>query len=392
MKKTILFFILFLGSFMVHGQEVGILVKTTFDSFIGWEGNHAGNQRIYIGENRITRTGNYSEEPVTVYDFFYVNDNPTFISCKSTSTGNKNGKDCQVGLDPLYNIPYDKYTFRYAGFNGCIAESEIMGIYIPQPDTNQKCIEDVITLKNGWNWQYKYDDGQWKDFPAQFQEKKSISFKIKDLGGHENKSRIHFHAGYQTQFTNTRSYDIISCSPPLDGDPVAADVKCNNEATGSVTLKFKEELKSNDKFLFNIFFNTNPPQFIKHEFALKDKIINNTFIWNNIGQGSYIIKYQAQSDSDYNTTIGSTAITTNAFTVNNIPQLTFTATDIQPKCNTDKGGIQITATGGTPPYFYILDNEPLANKHQFTSPYSILNLSDGNHSIIIVDSNNCIEK
>jgi hypothetical protein len=267
MKKTILFFILFLGSFMMHGQEVGILVKTTLKPFQSWSGSHAASHRMEVGSKTLTKKVNTTNKPVIQYDFFYVNDDPTVINCTGSTAGNKGDTDCKVGLypDPPYDIPYNKFDFRYSVFFGCIGESEIMGIYIPQPDTNQKCIEDVITLTNGWNWQYKYDDAQWVDFSPQFQGETSISFKIKDLGGYQNKSQIHFHAGYgvgiQAKYTTTRSYDIISCSPPLDGDPVAADVKCNNEATGSVTLKFKEELKANNKFLFSIFLNTAPPQF-----------------------------------------------------------------------------------------------------------------------------------
>jgi hypothetical protein len=399
MIKKLLFFILFLGSFIVHGQEVGILIKSTlypYDKLIGW---HSAKHIIKIGQNSIQK-GTNSPVDVIEYDFFYVNDNPTEINCIGSYISSIDGNDCKVGEypSPPYNIPYNKYDFRYSLFNGCTGSSEIMGIYIPQPDTNQKCAEEVMTLTNGWNWQYKYNDGEWTDFPSQFQEQTSISFKIKDLGGHENKSQIYFHAGYgvgsQAKYTNTRSYDIIGCSPELvDKKPITTNVKCNNESSGSATLQFKTELKDNQEFLFNLFkYNTDLKDFdfLSSASSLKKDIKNNTYIWNNIAHGTYFIKYQAQTNTETNDKVGSSAIKTDSFIIEDVQPLTFNLTGIQPKCSTDKGGVLITVKGGTSPYYYILDNE--TKKLLIKNPDTITLSKDGDHKVIVVDSNNCIEK
>jgi hypothetical protein len=388
-KKLLIF--LFLTLYLTSSaQEAGILIKTTLDPFMGWNGSHAGSHRITVGATTIAKSSNTNDEVVIEYDFFYVNDNPTYISCVSTTAGNKDDNDCKIGVDPLIRLPYNKTTFGIAYFGGCIADSEIMGIYIPEPASDQICASDIMTLKNGWNWQYRFTDGNWQPFPSQYQEKTSISFKIKDLNGFNNQKTIYFQAGYQTKFTNIRPYQIIGCSPEYDGNPVTADAKCIYEASGSVTLKFKSELKDGDRFLFNIFYDKTPPEFIKSVFINKDQIINKTFIWDNLAKGSYIIKYQAQSTTDINQYVGLSAITPPAFTIGSRPALTFTAKEIQPNCNTETGSINITASGGTPPYYYILDNE--SNKHEFTSPATISNIGEGNHTVKIVDNNNCIEK
>ena len=192
-------------------------------------------------------------------------------------------------------------------------------------------------------------------------------------------------------YSNVANYNITSCSPLLNGDPIAAEVKCNNEPTGSVILNFKTDINSNQKLLLNLFKDNN---FMTHKFVTAAEIINKSFIWTGIAAGSYIIKYQAQTTTDSNTLVGSQPVISPAFTIANVTPLTFTITAIQPLCTTDKGRIQISASGGTAPYFYVLDNESLANRHSFTgSPYIIPDeLSEGDHTVMVVDSHDCIEK
>jgi hypothetical protein len=402
MKKTILFFTFFLASLVVHAQtDYGILIKSTMkpknpnasstrytvcgvtDYYIT---GSTGSIDIYnkrFCTNNIIPNLNGNEK--IQYDFFYTKDIDGIFILDVELNGQN-----QAICAKEYAIPYNKNTFTEVVLGGCAGRSNVLPIHLTQPSINTICNDETINLSNGWDWQYQFDADGWKPFPAQFQGTRSVSFKLKDLDGYDGKSQVFIQAGYQTKFTNTISYSIIPCSPLLDGNPIPTAVKCNNEASGSVTLKFKSEIKTNDKFLFNIFFNTSPPQFIKHAFATKGEIINNTFTWNNIGQGNYIIKYQTQSDGDNTSRIGSNAIDTPSFIIKDIPPLTFTAKDIQPKCYTDKGSILVTAKGGTPPYYYILDSE--TKKELTTNPYTIPILTDGDHKVIIVDSNNCIEK
>ena len=191
-------------------------------------------------------------------------------------------------------------------------------------------------------------------------------------------------------YSNVANYNIISCSPLLNGDPIAAEVKCNNEPTGSVTLNFKTDISSNQKLLLNLFKDNN---FMTHKFVTAAEIINKSFTWTGLAAGSYIIKYQAQTTTDSNTLVGSQPVISPAFTIANVTALTFTITAIQPVCTTDKGRIQISASGGTAPYFYVLDNESLANRHSFSGTYIIPDeLSEGDHTVMVVDSRDCIEK
>lgn len=191
-------------------------------------------------------------------------------------------------------------------------------------------------------------------------------------------------------YSNVVNYNVISCSPLLNGNPIAAEVRCNNESNGSVTLNFKTDITSNQKLLLNLFKDGN---FMTHKFVTPAEIVNKSFTWTGIAAGSYVIKYQAQTSTDNNTLVGSLPVISPPFTIGNVTPLTFTVTPIQPACVDDKGKIQISASGGTAPYFYVLDNESLANRHSFAGVYIIPDeLPEGDHTVIVVDSRDCIEK
>lgn len=277
-------------------------------------------------------------------------------------------------------------------------------------------IEKKIQLASaGYSWQYKKSsDADWSYFEYdKHYTSNGLNFSPNDIPSLLNFTGnllIRFVVDYEnlktskieSYLSNTILYAITTCSPALDGEPLIGEVKCNNAPTGSVTLKFKTELKTGYKFLFNL-FSVRPapedPAFLNHVTVLKDDIINNTFTWNNLTPGSYIIKYQAQGPSENETETGSTAIS-KSFKIKNIDPLTFSIEEIQPKCITDNGSIIITAQGGTAPYYYVLDNETetidgkvVDKKNPFTSTETIIEIvTEGKHKVKVIDSNECIEK
>ncbi|WP_264529652.1 hypothetical protein [Flavobacterium sp. N502540] len=393
MTKKLLLLIFFLSNLLVQGQnDYAILIKSKITSLSVWPDNdYSGLHQITAGMNScsiIFQTDNYKDD---LYCFFYVTGNPTQFEFMETLGGSP------ICGQITRTIPYNKETFSYSSFAGCLANAEIMSLHITRPDSSPKCKEDPITLNNGWNWQYKFDNGAWDNLPPEFQEQPSITFKIKDLPGYNSQSNVHFKAGYEKykQYTNIVSYTIIGCSPELaEKKPTTTAVECSNTATGSVTLKFMSPLKTDNKFLFNL-FRANPVApgtgFIKSIDASEEETKNKTYTWNGIAAGTYTIKYQAQSTSDTGDKVGLSAIVTDVFTIEEKTPLTFTATAVMPNCSTDPKGILITASGGTPPYYYLLNGEPLAQKHAFTNPYTIPITTDGDHKVIVLDSFGCTE-
>lgn len=194
-------------------------------------------------------------------------------------------------------------------------------------------------------------------------------------------------SGGANDYSDILTYRFIPCSPKLDGAPATTQVKCSNEATGTVALKFLSDIPSSQKLLLNLY---EGGVFRSHRFARDTDIVNRIFIWDDLAAGSYTIKYQTQNVSDPNTTLGSSPVESPVFNIANSSPLTFRATAIQPKCNTDFGAIEVSASGGTEPYYYILDN---GTKKKFTKNPEIISITtDGDYKVIVVDSFDCIEK
>ncbi|SHL18349.1 hypothetical protein [Flavobacterium chilense] len=289
------------------------------------------------------------------------------------------------------------FTYTYSDYvagtilsGGCAPEYfYIKSPYINQltPSTSTVGVCENITLQSGNRHYYSTDGTTWNSCSYKFTPASILGSGFR--GSLKIKSDIDsFHAVPKvTMQSKVITYTVIGCSPELDGQPIADKTKCKYESSGSVTLKFKTELKDGDKFLFNIFKNGI---FDKSTFVTKDQIINLTYTWSGLAEGSYFIKYQSQTTTDSNTIVGATAITTDPFVVGSPDPLTFTITQLQPKCHDEQGAVQISASGGTSPYYYMIDSETLLQKHPLTA--NPIQLSEGPHKITVVDSNSCIEK
>lgn len=224
----------------------------------------------------------------------------------------------------------------------------------------------------------------------------SSAFSAATLLGSSYRGPLHIKSDLESYYANPKitiqskviTFNIIGCSPELDGQPVGENTKCKFESSGSATIKFKTELRDGEKFLFNIF---KDGVFDKSAFATKDQIINKTFTWTGFAEGTYYIKYQSQAIADGTTLItGSTAIVTNSFPIGSPDPLTFTITPLQPNCHDQQGAILITASGGTSPYYYMIDTETILQKHPLTADPILL--SEGDHKVTVVDTNSCREK
>lgn len=179
--------------------------------------------------------------------------------------------------------------------------------------------------------------------------------------------------------------NIIGCSPALDGQPIPENTKCKFQSTGSAVIKFKTPLITGEKFLFNLFKDGT---FDKSLFVAKEQIINNTYTWTGLAEGTYYIKYQSQAIGDGTTMItGNTAIVTDPFPIKSPDALTSIIKDLQPECFNGQGAIEISAFGGTSPYYYKINTDP---EVEFTTAVTI-SKNSGNYTITVRDSQNCID-
>jgi hypothetical protein len=400
MKKKTLLLLFFLGNLLVQGQtDYGVLIRSTMNpknpnasstryTICGVldysiEGSIDMHIKEFCTNNIIPLNG---AEKIQ-YDFFYTkNIDGLFILDAEINSR------YQSICSKEYAIPYDKSTFKEATLGGCAGRSNVWSIHLTQPAANNVCSDDAITLNNGWNWQYQYDATGWKPLPSQFQGKRSISFSLKDIGGYDGKSQIFFQAGYQTQFTNTVTYKIIPCSPVLNrtSDPNFTNCSYSN---GSVIFIFSRPLETTkeEKYLFNRNpVGSGPATSAKSDDPDVEKISEYSYKWKNIPPGQYEFKYQTQFANNTPSTMS--AVTNFTITQNPNGPLTFKVKEVMPTCSEDTDeGIEISVSGGTPPYYYLLDGEPLAQKHPFISPYKIPIKTDGTYTVIVVDKYNCEE-
>ncbi|WP_025741292.1 T9SS type B sorting domain-containing protein [Aquimarina pacifica] len=82
-------------------------------------------------------------------------------------------------------------------------------------------------------------------------------------------------------------------------------------------------------------------------------------------------------------------ISAGSVTVSEYSEVVATATAIDPICTTEKGSIFVEITDGEGPFTYVLNSSTFVGPIN-TPNHTFVNLSSGNHSIIIFDRFNCI--
>ena len=384
-KKYFLTFIFYFFLSNLYGQnQHGILIRTTLYPNLGWNGSHAGMHSIIFGNNNLNFTqGHLEAQTVIKYNFFYINDNPSSIDCEASTAGNLTG-DCDESL----TIPYNKNTFTNANFNGCIANSSIMGIYIlPPTTTTTPCVNETIILNNGYHWQYSYDltnPSGWVDFPSQFQGQRNISFRINQLNNYLGKVKIHFRAGYLNQFTNIRTYDIIPCSPQIVGSPVLVQNVCSDSDQGTSTFTFDRDLNSGEYFNMTLYRENGASDILVYSEQVTDTQFNSLqYTTYGLGPGTYYLRYQTFLN---NGTAVASAEDSAPFTITAPAPVTFSTTQVNVLCkNEPTGSITVTALGGSGSYLYSKDN---GTTWQTTNLFS--GLVAGSYAILVKDSNECL--
>lgn len=371
----------------IQGQtEYGILVETELFPFVGWNGSHGGNHNINVGNNTITKRSNTKDDFVTEYDFLYVtNPIPTEITWNSITAGNVNGSDCNKKGDTEY-IPK---KFDAISIAGCNANFLIMGIYLPQQISNS-CKEDIITFDRGWNWQFSYDGKTWNDFPSQYQAQRSISFRVKDLVGYREQSKVYFKTGYNKEFTDYIIYDISQCPPNLEGLPTVVKPICYDDNNGKVTFTFDRDLVPNERFSLNLIQIVNgnnlPP--IEKNVSMVD-FPNRQVTFTGLTAGTYFLHYQTFQNNDPKPT---STKKSDSFIIYQPTPLKSIITSTNPSCNSNQGEIQINTIGGTPPYYYSINNGSTIPFENPLNGFQKINKPDGIYSIKVTDTKGCTEK
>ena len=386
-KKITYLLLVLIVNYAAYSQNnsFGILVKTIQPpAFPNGKGELVkANHNINIETNSLNLFTNTTGPTQYFEEFWIVSNNEADIYYNFEDSSDNN-LCYQSGT-----INWNLLTEPSKIITGCIAETYLYVIHVTSTDAlKSKCPEDVIELNNGWNWQYSFDGEDWKDFAANFQAQRSISFKINELAGFENKTKVFFQAGFGTQFTNILPYDIIPCSPNVIGPIEPKNTSCAYNNDGIVALTFDRKLIENESFKFSFFKNN---ALITTPLYSVDAATNKKYTFSGLEAGNYYIKYQ--------TFIGSQPTTVNkepnpSFTINPATPLTFELQNPKnPSCfGAEDGSVEVLITSGIPKFFEV-DGDSVIPEELGPNLYRIKNLKakpDG-YKIKVTDANNCID-
>ncbi|URC11012.1 hypothetical protein [Flavobacterium sp. B183] len=409
----LLILVAFFATQLIYGQTGKILIETQLTRY--GPDLKSNTYSVNITTNGSSAFGkaynlNNNDDDVKVY-YDLVQYDETKYPLKIVINGSYVVKPTQLG-GPECNQK-DEVTLaapKSVSMGACHGRTNFLLLDLPKPsgsigNCGNFTVQKQIQLSGaGYSWQYKKNtDTQWKYFTygTQYNEN-GINFNfndVPDLKDYTGNLFVKFVVEYEnlntskieTYESDIAIYPIIPCSPKLDttSDPNFTTCSYSN---GGVTFTFSRPLEPGEKYLFN----RNPvgSTFITDATSNDpdvEKVSALSYKWKNIPAGVYEFKYQTQFGNNTPSTLSPVS----KFEIKQSTPLTFTATAVQPVCSggtssSDKGGISFSVSGGMPPYFYILDNEP---KKELTKNPDIIDITtDGEHKVIVVDSFNCIEK
>jgi hypothetical protein len=254
---------------------------------------------------------------------------------------------------------------------------------------------------NIYNWEYLPPGGDWKPLPNSFQGLSNFKIKLESIYQTNiianNDQTIYFRIKYCTnKYTNNINFRFIRCSPILVGEPIKTKTFCNYSNDGTISFNFDRPLNNtNERFDMNlsvIFNSISRPLDPKKEYNAS--FVGQKLTISNLVAGDYELRYQTfLNDKE------SSAPPAIKFSIASPNPLQFDPSYSNPKCYKDKGNVTITATGGTPPYFYKIGNNteiefPKKIENGITTYSNTVPIlvEDGTHKIVVRDNNNCIEK
>jgi hypothetical protein len=374
-----------------------------YASYVGKQGND-----IVFG------IGSYNSSSYTKNNLPLISEIELSVAANNVCDMTGLPRDCYVSDSSTKRSISEIIKGNFLSAGGCGAYTEInnfkpnLTIQKSNPSTLEVCSGEMLDLyalpagfpNVAYHWQYSLDNqATWIDVPAGFNDMTPNSnFSMQNILGinhikHWGKT-IHFRLGYDQNrpFTNAIAIKYLPCAPIVKSITCLGP-KCSGENIQDLKVTFDRDLLQGERLenfaviktdstlstiqvpLINTFEGTDP---LNKYFSIKN--------FTGLENGKiYSVKYQAFQDAKARGVIP----TPETFPYNEISPLIFKATPIQPVCSYDTGGVTITAEGGTLPYSYILDGgSPIT----FKSPYELTGLSTVDHTIKVIDGNNCIEK
>jgi hypothetical protein len=282
-------------------------------------------------------------------------------------------------------------------------------IALIQPNPSPSCTVHISADNLGfssdiYNWWYTASDNVEKLLPSAFQGLSNFDITLEDIFVQDAPQYYNQNIKFKIKYCQTETkpiiFNFVSCSPQLDPliPPHPEDQSCSNKEDGQVTFYFNRPLEKGETYLFSRTLinpdGTDGP--ITSTGSDIDAIKMTTplsYTWKDIKQGKYKFFYQTYLNGNLRSKVDGI----NPFKIGSPVALKSTfEIPKNPLCHDGNGSVTIVANGGTAPYYYILDNateningQDVPKKTSISVP--IQGLTEGNHNIKVVDSNDCIQ-
>ncbi len=178
----------------------------------------------------------------------------------------------------------------------------------------------------------------------------------------------------EEEVSDPLTFDRNPCPIGLDSTPEGISPQCYNGSDGGFNITFDRALEASEEMQINIYEETDLSA------PSSDETITGpgrTFQIRSLTPGNYEIAWILGGEQSPNVPVR----------IPNLTQVAFTPTPIKTTCeNTSDGQINITPTGGTPPYsINITENVGTINN----TIYTISDLPVGTYTVSITDNNSC---
>jgi hypothetical protein len=407
MKKGILTILaLVFGVVYGHGQDYGYLIKTEIVGFY-----HANNSIVDVYtsngyEGGVNYMATVDTEGDIYYDFISIandfEDVTVGVEAHAVELGNY--PDCDF-IEDFQATPNDfnDHGIYYSG--GCNFYFDIYPLHVNEPSISEKeiCLSDEITLERGYEWQYSYDGVEWFHFPQNLNVP-TPTFVLSDLLGETQEPLVKFRTGYDGNYTNIVTYDIIGCSPTLL-NLTPHKTSCVGANDGSFTMTLDKDPDEGEALFVAVYKqNLNNPDIYDElsgnastAFENGNQLVDNgdqTFTYpHQLIEGNYKIKFQTypegeEEEADTDDSWNSLELSTDFFTVEDPDQVTFNLqklNDVYCHGGSD-GRIQIEAEGGSEEgkYQYRVNNEgDWADFDNNSDTHILSGLEEGDYTIAV---------
>ncbi|MCH2035168.1 MAG: hypothetical protein MK202_16795 [Tenacibaculum sp.] len=309
MKKLYFILLIFTSNVLLSQNEYAYLVET---KIVGALHANVGQMSISTNLGPVT-TLNYGANTSTLGDTYY-----NFIRLPDNfNTANIRVYNYAIALGSFPNCEYnDDYPTTKESFGdptifflGCSFNQRVYSLHIYEEADkllNGVCIDDTLTLNFGYEWQFSFDGVNWEDFPVAYNKKPVSSFVLKDLltdSGVDvnslNENQIKFRTGYNNNYTNIITYEIVPCPPKLVGEIITAKTTCNYSTDGKFTMAVDRDLELDEKLIVSLYAldNVNSSYYFLTQESTNSLINNSSLSYSYTWQGDiaankYRIKYQ----------------------------------------------------------------------------------------------------